>query len=264
MTRLIPALVLVTSMLFLSACDSAEERAEKHYQSAILLMSEGDVDRAIVELRNAFNLDSGHINARRTLAEIQFERGNRQGAYRQYLALAETYPDDLDSRIMLSEMAFVSGSWDEFDRHGEQAAKLAPDNPRVDVIALVRAYRAAISDDDATTRRNLGIKADGMLADQPENVLLRNTLIDNALREQDFTRALAEIDWMIKFEPTNSQYYQERLRVFAMLGDMTGVEAQLREMMNVFPEDPAHLETLIRFYVSRNNLDAAEGVLRDR
>ncbi len=264
LNRLVPVLLLVSSTLLLSACDSAEERAEKHYQNAVSLISEGDVDRAMVELRNAFNLDSGHMSARRTFAELQLERGNRQGAYRQYLRLAETYPDDLDSRIILAEMAFASGSWEEFDRHGTQAAELAPDNPRVEAIALVRAYRAAIDDDDAPTRRDLGHRADEMLTQQPDNVLLRNTLIDNALREQNFTRALTELDWMIKAEPQNSRHYQERLRVFATLGDMSAVEAQLREMIEVFPDDPTQTQTLIRFYVSRNNLDAAEAVLRDR
>lgn len=264
LNHLISAVLLVSSTLFLSGCDSAEERAEKHFQSAAALISEGDVDRAIVELRNAINLDGGHMEARRTLAELQLKQGNRQGAYRQYLRLAETFPDDLDSRVILAEMAFATGSWEEFDRHGARAEELAPDNPRVKVIDLVRAYRAAIKDDDAATRRNLASKANDMLADQSENVLIRNTLIDNALRDQDFTRALAEIDWMIDFDPTNSRYYQERLRVLATLGDESGVEAQLREMMEVFPNDPAHVETLIRYYLSRKNLDGAETVLRDR
>ncbi len=263
LSRFIPIVLLLSCTLFLSACDSAEERAEKHYQSALSLIEEGDVDRAMVELRNAFNLNARHKGARRTMAELQLERGNRQGAYRQYLRLAESYPDDLDSRIMLAEMAFTFGNWDEFDRHGTRAEELDAENPRVKVISLVREYRDAIDDDDPSVRRDLGRKADEMLAERPDDILLRNTLIDNALRDQDFTRALAEIDWMIEAEPTNSRYYQERLRVLATLGDESGVEAQLRKMMEIFPDEPAHMETLVRYYVSRKNLDAAEGVLRE-
>ena len=261
--NLVSAVILLSSALFLSACDSVEERAEQHYQSALVLISEKDIDRAVVELRNAVTLDATHKAARQTLAELLLEKGNRQGAYRQYLRLAETFPDDLDSRIILSEMAFSSGSWDEFDRHSSRAEELAPDNPRVKAIALVRSYRVAINDNDAGTRRSLASKASDMLGDQPENVLLRNTLIDNALREQDYTQALAQIDWMIDFDPTKLSHYQERLRVLSTIGDETAVEAQLREMMKIFPDDPSNRETLIRYYVSRNNLDAAEGVLRD-
>jgi len=261
--KLTPTVILMICALSLSACKSAEERAEEYFQNAMSLIAEGDVDRAAVELRNVFELNSGHIDARRTMAELQLEQGNRRGAYGQYLSLAEQFPDDLESRIMLAEMAFLFANWDELERHGAQARELAPDDPRVRAIALVREYRTAIDEDDVEARRNIGNQADAMLAKQSENVLLRNVLIDDAIREQEFTRALAEIDWMIAYDPTNSRYYQERLRVLATLGDLSALEAQLREMIEVFPDDPAHTASLIRFYVSRNNLDAAEAVLRD-
>ncbi|MGC9420592.1 MAG: tetratricopeptide repeat protein, partial [Rhodovulum sp.] len=263
LSRLTPAVLLVSTTLMLSACQSAEERAEDHYQSALSLIAEGDVDRAMVELRNVFNLNGNHRDARRTMAELQLERGNRQGAYGQYLRLAEQDPDDLETRIILTEMAFLGGNWDEVDRHGARVEELAPEDPRVKAIALVRAYRAATREDDAAVRRDLGRQADAMLADQPENVLLHNILIDDALREQDYTRALAEIDWVIAYDPTNSRNYQERLRVLALLGDMEAVAAQLREMIEIFPDDPAHKATLIRFYLSRDDLDAAEAFLRE-
>ncbi|WP_299792875.1 tetratricopeptide repeat protein [uncultured Marivita sp.] len=256
-------MLLLSSALVLSACESAEERAEEHYQNAIALIAEGDVDRAMVELRNVFELNSSHVGARRAMADLQLERGNRQGAYRQYLRLAEADPDDFESRIILSEIAFITGSWEELDRHSIRAEELAPDDPRVEIVALVRDYWTAIRDDEPAERRSLGSQAETLVEDHPESLLLRSVLMDNAIREQQFSRALDEIDRIIELEPANSRYYQERLRILAMLGDISGVEAQLREMIEVFPEDPAHKATLIRFYVSRNNLDAAEAVLRD-
>ena len=64
-------LALVTvAALALSACDSAEERAEAHFQSALALIEEGDTDRAIVELRNVFQLNGSHKEARETLADL--------------------------------------------------------------------------------------------------------------------------------------------------------------------------------------------------
>ncbi|MGX9353147.1 tetratricopeptide repeat protein [Shimia sp. W99] len=262
-SQISPAILLLVCTISLSACKSAEERAEEHFQSAIALIEEGDTDRAIVQLRNVFDLNSSHKAARRAMAQLQLERGNRRGAYRQYLFLAEKYPEDLESRIVLAELAFLVSNWDELDRHGAQAEKLAPEMPRVKAISLVRKYRAAIESNKPAERREFGRQADAMLGEQPDNSLLRNVLIDHAIREQDFTRALAETDWLIAHDPTNSQYYQERLRLLATLGDMAALEAQLIEMMEIFPDEPAHKDTLIRFYVSRNDLDAAEAVLRD-
>jgi len=45
-SRLLPVL-LIAATLSLSACDSAQQRAEKHYQSGIALLEQGDVDRAL-------------------------------------------------------------------------------------------------------------------------------------------------------------------------------------------------------------------------
>ena len=48
----------------LSACDTAEERAEAHYQRAMALLAAGDDDRAMVEFRNVFRLNGEHVAAR--------------------------------------------------------------------------------------------------------------------------------------------------------------------------------------------------------
>lgn len=116
--RLFPAVILLSSALLLAACDSAEERAEKHFQNALALIEEGDVDRAIVELRNVFELNSRHVEARHTLAGLQMQQGNERGAFRQYLILAERNPEDSESRIILAQMAFNFGSWEEMERLG--------------------------------------------------------------------------------------------------------------------------------------------------
>ena len=258
------AIFLLSSTLLLSACKSVEERAEEHFQSALSLISEGDVDRALVELRNAYNLDNGHIGARQTMGEIQLERGNVKGAYRQYLRLAEIYPDVLDNRITLAELSFVTSSWEELERHGAKAEELGPENPRVKVITLVRQYRSAVLEKDVPERRKLGAQADESLAAMPESALLHMTLMDNAFREQDFERALEETDWMIAYEPKNAQHYQQRLRALEQLGDTDAIEAQLRELITLFPDNPAHLLTLVRYFVSKTDLDAAEDVLRER
>ncbi len=261
--RLFPAVILLSSTLLLAACDSAEERAEKHFQSAVALIEEGDLDRAIVELRNVFELDSGHIEARQTLAELHMQQGNERAAFAQYSVLAERDPEDYESRIKLAQMAFNFGSWDELDRIGTQAMELAPDDPRVKIIAMTLAYRNAANDDRASDRREIGRQAIQLLDENPENLFVRSLVMDHSIREQDFSRALAEVDWMIASDPTRNRYYRERLRILAMQQDKEGIKTQLREMVEIFPEDSEQKATLIRYLVSQNDLDGAEAFLRE-
>lgn len=251
-------------MLSLAGCQSSEERAEEHYQSALALIADKDYDRAVVELRNVFQLNGSHREARRLLAKILLEqRNNRQEAYSQYLRLVEQYPDDVEARIALAEIAFSAGSWDEFVRHGSEAVKLAPQDPRVVELAAGLEYQKAITGNDASARRAAADKAAGLLTKNDGSVLLRSIVIDNLLREGDFAKAIAEIDRLLETDPGNPLYNQQRLSVLAQLGDDAGIEAQLRAMIERFPDDLTQKARLLSFYVSRKDLDKAEAFLRD-
>ena len=75
--------------LALAGCDSAEERAEAHYQRGMALLAAGDADRALIEFRNVFRLDGGHVPARLAYARVQRERGETRDAMGQYLRVAD-------------------------------------------------------------------------------------------------------------------------------------------------------------------------------
>jgi tetratricopeptide (TPR) repeat protein len=250
--------------LSLAGCQSSEERAEEHYQSALALIAEGDYDRAVVELRNVFKLDGSHLEARRLLAQVLLEqRGSPQQAYSQYLRLVEQYPDDIEARIALAEIAFSVGNWDEFVRHAREAVRIAPEDLRVAELAVGLDYHAATTANDASARRVAATKAAELLPKNDDSVLLRNIVIDDLLREGEFIKALAEIDRLLVADPKNRLYNQQRLSVMAELGDNAGIEAQLRAMIERFPDDVTQKATLLRFYISRNDLDKSEAFLRE-
>lgn len=257
-------LLICAIAVSLAACKSAEERAEEHYQRGIELLESGDKNRAIVEFRNVFQLNGSHQDARHQLAELLLNhRKNLQAAYSQYLRLVEQYPDDLKARIALSELAFLARNWDEVDRHGERAAELAPDEPRVQIISLAREYRAAALDDDAELRRAKAQAAADMLDATPDSTVLRNILIDSNLRDQNYDVAIEQLDWLLERDAENALYWRQRLSVLVQLGDNSAIEAQLREMVNRFPDDNSHKLSLVRFFMSRQEVDKAESFLRE-
>ena len=118
----------LSGFLVLAACESSEERAEKHFQAALELIEEGDADRAIIELRNVFQLDGTHREARRTFARLQRERGNEDAAFGQYLRLVEQYPDDFEGLQALSEIAVRRMDWDSVRRFAPRALERSPDD----------------------------------------------------------------------------------------------------------------------------------------
>lgn len=256
-------LLLVLGLLTLVACDSAEERAEKHYQSALTLLAEGDEDRALVELRNVFDLAPGHREARRLYADTVLGRGNVSEGYGQYLRLVEQYPDDFKARVTLARLAVGLRNWPEVDRHLDSALELSPEDPEVQALDAARTYRKAALDEDESLRAQMATRVRELIAQRPEDLILREVSIDDHIRMARYEEALAEIGATLEFEPENRGLYNLRLGILNDLGDISGMEQELRDMIVRFPEDEVLKTSLIRFFTSRGELDKAEAFLRE-
>jgi tetratricopeptide (TPR) repeat protein len=177
--RLAPLSILaVAGFLALSGCESREDKAERFYQSALQLLDQGDEERALVELRNVFQNDGFHLEARQLYADLLLERGETGEAYSQYLRLIEQYPDLLAPRVTLAELAVADGGWDEAERHGAKAMELAPDDLRVQALGTALRYRSAVLDRDEAARADAAEQAQALLARDDELSVARRVLID--------------------------------------------------------------------------------------
>lgn len=256
------AALLGLSLIVLSACDSAEERAEKHYQKGIELLESGDVDRALVEFRNVFKLNGKHLEARKTYAQAVLEQGKVREAFGQYLRLVEQYPDDVEGNRALAELAIRTQQWDEAKRYGDKALELDPEDPRIRVIGAALAYRDAVTSGGADDRRAVLAEAQKLQTELPDSEINRSVIIDALVREGDDPAALAEIDETLAMFPENLNLYRLRLQILSRMGNDQALEEQLRDMVEKFPDDEASKALLIRYYMSKQDLDGAEAFLR--
>ena len=248
--------------LFLSACDTAEERAEAHFQAGLEHLEKGDIDRARVEFKNVFKLNGQHKEARLTFARLEREQGNLSLAYGQYLRLVEQYPDNLEGQRSLAEIALETGNWDGVRRHGAAAAALAPDDIEIRSINNTLAYTDAVRNGDAAGLEFAVIAAREMLATHPELLTARQALIDHLIRQRDWTGVLEQTAAAMEFAPEHPNLYSTRLRAFQELDQPAEIEALLKQMAQVFPDDQGIEQVLIQHYIDQNNLDAAERMLR--
>ena len=256
--------IVICLCVGLSACDSSETRAEKHFQAAHAYIETGDIDRAIVEFRNVFQLNGQHKEARQTYAKLQRDRGLLEEAYGQYLRLIEQYPDDLDGRLALVEMALETGNLAEVERHGAAVALLAPADPRVQAVSATLAYQKALETRDIVGQSGTRKTAEALVAAQPTLILARRIVIRDLLRTGDWTAALAQTDAGLIANPEARDLYTVRLGLLQQLGNSAGVEAQLIDLVARYPDDTNMQDALVRWYVDQGNLDAAEAQLRGR
>ncbi len=254
--------MLVSAAVLLAACESAEERAESYYQAGLDRLAAGDVDRAMLEFRNVFKLDGMHRDARATYAELLRERGQAGQAFGQYLRLVEQYPEDLEGRRALAELALESGDWEAVERHVKAAAEIAPEDPSVRAVLASLAYRDASLAEDEAARVAAVADARALLEADPSLMSARRVVLDDRVREGDWGGALAVVDAGIAADPEAATLYRARLGLLRELGRDDEIGPQLREMVERFPDDEATRQTLIQWLVSQGELDEAEAFLR--
>ncbi|NOD70107.1 tetratricopeptide repeat protein [Ruegeria sp. HKCCD7303] len=255
-------IVFLSLSLLLSACDTAEERAEAHFQAGLAHLEQGDVERALVEFKNVFKLNGQHKEARLTFARLERERGNLSLAYGQYLRLIEQYPDNFEGQRSLAEIALETSNWDGVRRHGAAAAALAPDDVEIKSINNTLAYTDAVRNGDANQLEFAVHTAHEMLDARPDLLTARQVLIDHLIRERDWHGVLEETGAALKFAPEQPNLYSTRLLALQELNQPAEIEALLKQMTQVFPDDQGIEQVLVQHYIDQNNLDAAERMLR--
>jgi len=254
---------LTMSLGLLTACETAEERAQVHYEKGVALLEQGDVDRALVEFRNVFKLNGFHKEARLAYAQAEEDRGDIPAAYGQYLRLIEQYPENLTGRRALARLASERNNWKEVARHLKVAQELAPKDPAILAMRAGLDYRNALLDKNAQAAALVVRVAEALLAEDPGLPAARRVVIDDRLRQQDLPGALAAIDEGLKQAPDTRMMYLQRLSVLENLGQDDAIEAQLKDMVQRFPEEQIY-RTLINWYVSNDRRNDAEAYLRER
>jgi tetratricopeptide (TPR) repeat protein len=262
--RVMLYLTLAVGVGLLAACDSAEERAQEHFEKGMALLEAGDSDRALVEFRNVFKLNGFHREARLAYAQVEEGRGNVTASYGQYLRLAEQYPEDLEARRALARLALEIGNWDEVERHVKAAKALAPEDPVVQAVGAALDYRNALLGQDLKAASAAAAAAQALVEANPDLFHARRVVIENLIRREDWRPALGAIDAALEQRADDRTLQMLRLGVLEKLGRDDLVEAQLKAMTVQFPEDNNIHNMLVGWYVARKRTDDAEAYLRGR
>lgn len=218
--------------------------------------------RASIELRNVLSVDNFSFEGRKLYADLVYDQGKFDEAYGQYLRLVEQYPDTLDVRIRLAQMALRSGDWDELARHTDAALRLEPENPTTQGLQVAAAYREARMARNTLAAAAASETARRQLAETPDAVPALYVLIDWLYNGPTPTEALPLIDRLLERDPDLFAVHVTRVRILERAGRVEEIGAALRAAFTQFPEKPEISEMLVRWYLSRHDHDGAEAFLR--
>src|SRR5215831_10122873 len=100
MQRQLRRLIAGTALAIVgAACFNPEVAKQKYLESGNRYLEQKKYADAIVQYRNAINLDGKFAAAHRKLAEAYDASGDAGNAYREYARTADLVPDDVDSMI---------------------------------------------------------------------------------------------------------------------------------------------------------------------
>lgn len=239
----------------LAACDSPEQRAEKHMQRGLALMAQGEEVKAQLEFRNVLRADRDHAPARFALGDLSEARGDIRGAVGQYRRVAETDPQHVEARVRLARILALGGAVDEALGYAAAAYALAPDNVEVLSTQAALLYRAGDREGAIEAARQA-------VARDEDAVNAHIVLLADKLETEGPDGAEPALDALLARLPQERSLHLLKMRILGERGDTLAVEAHLARMIEVFPDEPQLRRSLAQSMIARGDAVAAESQLR--
>lgn len=281
-------LAAVGLALVLAGCARDPDVLKREFvESGDRYVAEQKYGEAIVEYRNAINLDNAFGEARFKLAGAYAESGDLRNALREYIRAADLMPDDIEAQMRAGIGLLAAGMYPEARTRAVGVLEKDPKNVRGlillgNAMAGMKDLDGAISqvegaiDSDPTrtlTYANLGAlqmaRGDRAAAEQtfkraveisPESPSVRMALANYYWASGRLAEAEQEFDVALKLEP-DSITANRALAVFHAAG---GQWAEAERFLKKYAELASQVEPtvlLADFYLVRNRADEAMAVL---
>jgi tetratricopeptide (TPR) repeat protein len=258
-TTTIRSALLVLAVLQVAGCDSPEERALGYYEHGKKLFSEHDNAKAAIEFRNAVRLKKDLIGAWKALAEIDQAARNWSSAVMDMRNIVELTPNDVSTRLKLGKLLLLAGSSDEALRLVNAGIEL--DNGNADLHALKAAISFKLDDRAGAVR-----EAQNALEIDSANADALMVVAIDRLGRGDAKGALSLLERSsvagAKDFENNLGLQLLKIKLLGQTGDSNSVEAALRKLVELNPQEPGYRKLLINFYIEQRRIDDAEKEMR--
>ena len=248
--------VLSLGLLFLAACDSAQERIEAHYKRGMELVEQGDYVKARLEFQSGLTLSDQHVPSLYELARVEQRLKNWKAAVGVYLRVVDAAPEHVDARVGLTNLLLLAGQLDDALKFANQAYGLAPDDPAVLVLKATVALKLGNAEEAVQF-------ADTALERDPENA---DALMVRAAERLNAEDAAGALPFLTRGEGKHSRNVALqlfKLRVLSSLKDQEGIDGVLVKLVEFFPENKNFRYGLARWYDGTDRKVDAERVLRE-
>src|SRR5262249_38373246 len=247
--------LLLLAVVLIAGCSSPEEKAQSYYERGMKLLSQQDYVKAGIEFKNALQNKKDLLGAWRGLLEIELHNRNLQGQVQILRTIVELDPNDVEAKLKLGSFLLAVNSLDQALDLADAAIKL--DGRNASALALRGAVLVRLQDFTGAKR-----DAEAALAIEPAHAGALIVLAAERAAHGDVEGALLILNRQAATHDKDIGIQLFKLSLFEKSKDSRQVEALLRKLSELYPQERAFRIQLVRLYLDQKRPDDAEKELR--
>ena len=248
--------MLLAVLVPMAACSRDPEAAKRdHLARGNSYVEQNKLAEAVIEYRNAINLDARYGEARFKLGETYERLGDARNAFNEFVRAADLLPERDDVQLRAARYLLLARRYDEAKRIAEALVKKNPKN--IDAQIVLANAMANLKDlPSAIAELESAVLVD------PKRIDTYLNLAGYEMVNRNPAQAEAVLRNAIAMEPGSVDARLALMSLFWASGDLVKAEALVKEALALQPKHDMANRTLAAFYMRSGRIKEAEAPLR--
>jgi len=247
--------VVVLAVVCAAACSNPDATKRRYLENGNKFAEQKKYTEAILEYRNALQIDDKYAEARKQLAEAYASSGNTEGAFREYKRAADLLPDDTAVQMRAATLLFMAGQFEDVRTRAEAVLRKNPKD--LDAQILMANAMVGLRDLEGGVR-----ELDEAIALDPTHAATYTNLALLKLAQGQSEAAQAAFEKAVSLDPSSLKARLALTHFFLSTGKLAMAEKTLNEALKIDPNDTLANRTLAALYIGTGRHTLAEKPLK--
>ena len=253
-------IILISSVLVLTACGGAESRKEKYLLSADEHFYNDDCKKAKLDYKNVLQIDPKTVKALVGLSKCAVEDKEWRNAYQFLLAALEADENSIDAKLDLAKIYLISGDNQKAYELIEESITLDQNNATA--IALRGIFHLK-----SNTLVAARTDSETSLNNDASNLTAITLLSSLSVQAGDSEKAINYIEQQLKNEQVSKRTIKELhfmlVALYTHTEDTENVIRIYKQLALLYPDNNLYDYRLAGVYANKGDIDEAESILLD-
>jgi tetratricopeptide (TPR) repeat protein len=253
--------ILLSCSLLIGCSTNPKAARDKYFDSGMKYLEEGHYEEAIIQFRNALQVDQGHVPSYLRLAEALRKLGDHKTAVATLGSVLKLDGKNVEAKLNLANYILATSAGDRnlLKKAREMMEEILEVNPsNIEARITLGKAHAGLNDADKAIRA-----FEEVLTQDPINLTASLNLAAVYLRQRNTEKAEGIYRAVLKEHPDSAQAHLAMANFCMLSLRSKDAELYFRKAFELAPADSASLYSLVSFYLSAKRKSEAESVFRE-